>query len=589
MGYPARARRWSFVWPGLIIALSALFIVACGAPADDPTPPPAATTAPGDPTPTPVAEVEPTTPPNGTTPAGDAIRVVINDEFPIPDVWQATTLYHNQAAHNIVQPLAFFDPDFEDTVTAGFQSYEIIDNHRWRIHLTEGMQFHNGEPWNAETAKYTIDVLGSRSELPAYSNIGQAHAEIIDEYTLDWVCQDPCPMLPRYVQYHVFQAPDWYENTTEEARAASGDVIGWGPYKLKEWRRGDRYIIELNEDYIDPGDRWIAQAGTIREATYVWRPEALVRSAMIQTGEAHLAWSMPGDMRDELDNSPQGKAVDLISAEFYSANVDQIWHPELRKLEVRQAMAHAIDCEGIALALFGPSSRCGSGPNADVATLGVTEENARPIYEYDPVRARELLAQANYDPSNQIPFFTRAGRWPKDTEVAEALGGFWNEVGLNVSINIVENSVWNDRHLTGPARIIDRLMNEEGMTFEEAVAQLPNEPPPPPANAPPGLIFFAPGGELFDFGRQLAFYAVCDSPRSKNCTVERHNLANAALSASGDERRRLMEEAYEEWTTNLVHISMMEIIAVWGVNRNIEFVNQPGGRRILVNTMRWIQ
>jgi hypothetical protein len=31
----------------------------------------------------------------------------------------------------------------------------------------------------------------------------------------------------------------------------------------------------------------------------------------------------------------------------------------------------------------------------------------------------------------------------------------------------------------------------------------------------------------------------------------------------------------------------MEIISIWGVNKNLEFVNMPGGRRILVNTMTW--
>jgi peptide/nickel transport system substrate-binding protein len=415
MRYLAKLKRRPLAWSGLVVALSALFMVACGAPAAEPTPAPTSPPAAGE---TPVAQPTATPAPPGTTPARDAISIVINDEFPIPDVWQATTLYHNQAAHNIVQPLAFLDPDFEDTVTAGFQSYEIIDPHRWRIHLTPGMEFHNGEPWNAEAAKWNIDVLGSRPELPAYSNIGAAQAEVIDEYTVDWVCEVACPMLPRYTQFHVFQAPDWYQNTPEEQRAGSGEVIGWGPYKFKEWRRGDRYIIERYEDYMDPGDRWIAAAGPIREATYVWRPESLVRAAMIQTGEAHLSWSLPGDMRDELDNSPQGKAVDIVSAEFYSINVDQIWDPELKKFEVRQALAHAIDCEGLALALFGPSSRCGAGPNAIPGTLGVTEENARPIYTYDPARARELLQQANYNPNHQIQFFTREGRWPKDTEVA---------------------------------------------------------------------------------------------------------------------------------------------------------------------------
>jgi ABC-type transport system substrate-binding protein len=64
--------------------------------------------------------------------------------------------------------------------------------------------------------------------------------------------------------------------------------------------------------------------------------------------------------------------------------VDTIWHPELSKLKVRQALVHAINCEELAPALFGPESRCGSGPNGIPGTLGVTEENAQPILHLRP-------------------------------------------------------------------------------------------------------------------------------------------------------------------------------------------------------------
>ena len=239
----------------------------------------------------------------------------------------------------------------------------------------------------------------------------------------------------------------------------------------------------------------------------------------------------------------------------------------------------------LALAFFGPESRCSSGPNGIPGTLGVNEENAKPIYPYDPDRAMELLAQANYNPDNKIEFWTRSGRYAKDVEITESLATFWNEVGLNVDAKVVEGSVWRDRHLTGPAETYDARI-EAGDTSEQAAAAVP-EAAPPRTGASPGLVFFAPGGEYFDFGRQINFYMSCEANRSKNCNAEWQALGKRALATSGEERRQLMTEAYDVFAKNLLQLPMMEIVSVWGVNKDLEFVNMPGGRRILINTMTW--
>ncbi len=162
-------------------------------------------------------------------------------------------------------------------------------------------------------------------------------------------------------------------------------------------------------------------------------------------------------------------------------------------------------------------------------------------------------------------------------------------MGLNVKVNVVEGGIWRERHLTGPGVITGEVIKAGG-TDEEAIDAVLNATvAPPPTSASPGLIFFAPGGELFDFGRQLNFYASCFSNRAKNCDSEREARVSAALAAAGDERRQLMEEAYEDFTTNLLHSPLMEIVSVWGVNKDLDFVNQPGGRRILVNATHWVQ
>ncbi len=588
------------------VTLLLLFILACGSaatptprPTNTPAPVatevPAATTGPAAtsaprPTNTPIPTVQPTPRPTAAVVARDDITIVINEEPSIPDPWLGTTLTPNQVYHNVVQPISFLAPDFVDTATGGFESFEIIDPSRWRLHLMPGVKFHNGEEWNAEAAKWNIDILGSNVEFNPYSNVRGSHAEIIDDLTVDFVCDEKaCPLLPRYAQFHVFVAPGYYQDNSQEDRDEAGLVIGWGPYEWADWKRGESITMKRYEDYVEPQPvAYISQKGTINDVTYLWRGEELVRMAMIQTGEADVAWAVSGDLADDLINSEHGNAVTIVSGEVYTVNVDTIWDPFMSQLKMRQAMTHAIDCESLALSFFGPDSKCRSGPNGIAGTLGVTEENAKPIYAYDPEKSRQLLDEIGYDDSHEIPFYTRAGRYVKDVEVSEALGIMWQEAGINVDIRVVEGGIWRERHLTGPGRVTAEVLKAGG-TNEEAIAAVAGSDPPEPTFASPGLIFFAPGGELFDFGRQINFYISCFSNRSKNCDADREERANAALAAVGEDRRMKTEAIYEDFTRELLHIPLMDIVSVWPVNKDLDFVNHPGGRRILVNTMHWLK
>jgi ABC-type transport system substrate-binding protein len=63
-------------------------------------------------------------------------------------------------------------------------------------------------------------------------------------------------------------------------------TVGFGPYQLKEWRRGESIIMTAYENYLARTDVAEAQIPHIKEMTQLHRGEATVRAAMVQTGEA---------------------------------------------------------------------------------------------------------------------------------------------------------------------------------------------------------------------------------------------------------------------------------------------------------------
>jgi peptide/nickel transport system substrate-binding protein len=214
-------------WAPTLVAFIYILLVACGTTASPTTAPPEPTdtAAPGHAdtqAPVETPEAAPTPRPTGTVASRDDITTVINEEPKLPDPWISTTLYPNQVVQNIAQPFAFFGSEFTDIATAGFIGFEQMGPNKWRLSLREGVTFHNGEPWNPQAAKYTIGALGNNVTYQPYSQVGESHAEVVDEFTLDFVCNDPCPVLPRFGQYHLFVGPKYHQETPQEERDASG-------------------------------------------------------------------------------------------------------------------------------------------------------------------------------------------------------------------------------------------------------------------------------------------------------------------------------------------------------------------------------
>ena len=116
----------------------------------------------------------------------------------------------------------------------------------------------------------------------------QVTAEAVSEYVLNVSTVDPDPILPLRLYFctipsakAIQDSPDTYDS----------NLVGTGPYKLKEWNRGQYIDLVANEDWWGRDDP-AAALGTnelVTEARYIFRSESTVRAAMLDTGEADFA------------------------------------------------------------------------------------------------------------------------------------------------------------------------------------------------------------------------------------------------------------------------------------------------------------
>jgi ABC-type transport system substrate-binding protein len=461
--------------------------------------------------------------------------------------------------------LTYLDSEtFEVVPLSGTESWEQVADDRWRFNLTPGVKFHNGEDWNAAAAKQGIDIEGSEDiGQSSHSYTGTITGEVVDDLTVDVVCEISCPILPRSAFLIGFQAPGWWNSESTTPLERTQITIGFGPYKQTEYRRSRHIKFEKYEDYIPnemaPND---AQAPTIDEITIEWRSESLVRASMVGVGEADWAMNLNLEHKNSVPVFKTGGA-----AETFVNVYDTIWHPELSKRDVRLALAHATNCDLIVEQFYEGLFTC-QGTYAPPGTLGITPRTLAQ-YEYDPAKARDLLAAANYDPANEITINVFQGRYPNNVELSEAQAGMWEEVGVSANVVVLETGRWLDVARTGCGRAFREHKGEDpGDTYCLDV------PPGPPCFCQPNSFQLNPSLETLDFARALGRMD-CGSSSAKFCDpVNIQPLLDPAREARLDgspSRQELMQYLVDFAYDQAIIYTYFDALVFYGSSANLDW------------------
>ena len=323
-------------WILAVVSILAVFAVACGGAAQQPTAAPAeqaavvqaTNTPPPQSTPTPAPTATPL--PSGVVSAKDDILLVLPEEPIQLNSHDSIGASLNAAVTraNVQDPLTWQSgDDLRIVPTSATVGWEQMDADTWRFNLRQGVKFHNGEAWNADAALPSLAAVGSpTSEGGSINYTGPYTAAKVDDFTVDINCDAPCPIFPSTSFFVNFEAPRWLASVSDEDKARQS--IGFGPYKYVEWTPGVSITQEAYEDYVPVGDHFEFQKALVKNAKWVWRGEPTVIAAMIQTGEADIGWDIGVD---SIGSLPANMIRAGTSAETYSLTTNTVWHPELRK------------------------------------------------------------------------------------------------------------------------------------------------------------------------------------------------------------------------------------------------------------------
>jgi len=306
------------------------------------------------------------------------------------------------------------------------ESYNVSsDGKEYIVRLRKNIRFQDGTPFNATAVKFTFDrLLNPNVKVPgrAYYTVIQ-NVEIVDTYTVKFVLKEP------YAPFITVLAFTQAGIVSPKAVSELGDKIattpldiGTGPYKFKEWVKGDRIVLVRNENYWN---------GTPYFSELVFKvvPDAQTRTAMLLAGDLDLIIQPPATDVNTLKQRNDVKVIAVASNRVMYIGINTQWGP-FKDVRVRKALNYAIDKEAIVKnVLFG----LGQVMDSVLPTYSLGYVRLGP-YPYDPAKAKELLSEAGYPNGFKVTLITPTGRYLFDKQVAEAIAQYLREVGLEVEV-----------------------------------------------------------------------------------------------------------------------------------------------------------
>jgi peptide/nickel transport system substrate-binding protein len=411
-------RRWCVV----AVVAAALLVVAGCAPGGPPSP----TAGPGKVT--------------GAAPSG---TVTVIQSLPITslDATDMTGMATFNSAIHLFDTLLWRDKDgnIEPFLAT---SWSFPDDRTIRLKLRKDVRFHNGDPLTVDDVVYTYGRVidpKNRSRHLVYVKSVTAVRALDDGETVEFSLNNPdatllgrfslIPIVPRKV----------YE--AQGAEQFGLHPVGSGPWKFREWAKGQRVVMDANVDY------W---RGPPKIQTLVFRAisEDNTRVTELLTGNADLVSVVPPELATRVKGNAATEVQTARSLRNVYLKINARKAP-FDDVRVRQALAHAIDAKLLTDTILGGF---GVPTPGGVMGTGVWGHSRRVDtgYAFNPARARELLKEAGVPPGFRVSIISAQGRLLADSEVVQAIAGMLQDVGITVSIQFMDfdviNEEWNRKY-----------------------------------------------------------------------------------------------------------------------------------------------
>jgi len=310
------------------------------------------------------------------------------------------------------------------------ESVKGVNPLTWELKLRKGVKFHNGEPFGAESVKFSFErVLNPEQKSPIRGNFTWIKSvDVVDEHTVRILTTKPYPLIQEILTFGNFgMVPPKYIKEKGDANFAKNPV-GTGPFKFVEWRKGERTVMEANERY------WKG-APAIKTLTFRVIPEAATQIAELLSGGVDIIRAVPPDQIPAIERSGTARvtATKILRVVYLQLDGDgRAGKGPLTDVRVRRAINHAVNVDEIMGKVLG--GKAVRSPNGNNPMVFGYDPTTKP-YAFDPAQAKKLLAEAGFPAGFPMRLDCSNDRYINDGPMCEAISGMLRKVGIEATPN----------------------------------------------------------------------------------------------------------------------------------------------------------
>jgi ABC-type transport system substrate-binding protein len=327
------------------------------------------------------------------------------------------TLFRSDKADNLIPWLA---TGFKDNIAA-----KTIT-----LTLRKGVKFHDGTDFNAEAVKWNLD------QGIAIHSIGTEKfksIDIVDDYTvrINLTSWDSTIIGILSQRQGMIISPTAYKKNGEDWCAKN--PIGTGPFQFISWEKDVRTTYKKFDGYWQKGKPYLDRI------EYNAIADSLTRLLSFRRGELDIALSIDG--KDVAPLEKDGYAITRLRVGSGASGViPDSANPKspFSDVRIRQAAQHAIDNEAIVKSIFHSEAE----PANQWVYKGHWGYNPSVVgFPYNPVKARQLLAEAGYPNGFKTKLLYRTN--PQSDQTFTAVQGFLKTVGIDAELIPTQTGRYN--------------------------------------------------------------------------------------------------------------------------------------------------
>jgi peptide/nickel transport system substrate-binding protein len=316
------------------------------------------------------------------------------------------------------------------------------DGRVYEFKLRRGLKFHNGDAVTTEDVKFSFERYKGAGAKELQTRVQQV--EVVDPLTVRFHLKEPWPDFMTFIGTTATAAgivvPKKYVTSVGDD-AFRKHPIGAGPYKFVSHKPGVEVVLEAYTGY------W-RRVPNVKKLVMKSVPEATTRAVMLKSGEADIAYVLDGPDAEDIKRDPRMQVVSSKHASIFWIEFAEQWDPKSpwHDKRLRLAVNHAMNRQRI-----NEAACLGFCPPAGVIVPRVMDYalQVQPP-PYDPVKAKQLLAEAGYPNGLDAGEFVGIPGFPT---VAEAVVNDLNAVGIRVRMRPMERAAfyasWREKKLRG--------------------------------------------------------------------------------------------------------------------------------------------